>query len=94
MDLETPLTKRYPDSLKKLALKNLLHNGQTVYEVAAELDISRSTLYNWLSKERSSLKNSKNKFIATRLESELKAAKYERDVLVKAIEILLRSPNE
>ncbi len=84
------MNNRYPDSLKDLALKNVLHLGRSPSEVAIELDISRSTIYNWLKNERISSRTNKDKFIAARLENELQVVTHEREILATAIKILLR----
>ncbi|CAI2390231.1 transposase [Alteromonas macleodii] len=92
MTLEITLTNPYPDSVRKLALKNVLQFGRNVSEVAVEMAIPRSTLYSWLRKEQNNIKNSKDKFISAKLENELQVAVREREVLATAIKILLREP--
>lgn len=86
------MRKHYPKSLKKLALNKILNMGCTTNQVAQELKVSKSTLYSWLRSEKSNFKRSKDELIVDRLEAELKIAIYERDVLAKAIQILLRGP--
>lgn len=84
------MSNKYPDSLKKLAVKNVLYLGQNVSDVAQELQVSKSTIYTWLKEEKHNLNSSKARFIAARLENELQTATNEREVLVKAIKILMK----
>lgn len=71
-------------------MKNVLCLGQNASDVAQELQVSRSTIYTWLKEEKHNLNSSKERFIAARLENELHTAAYEREVLVKAIKILMK----
>ncbi|EHY9859436.1 transposase [Vibrio parahaemolyticus] len=87
------MRNHYPKSLKNLALNKILNMGCTTSQVAQELKVSKSTLYSWLRAEKSNFKNSKEPLVVSRLEAELKIAVYERDILAKAIQILLRGSN-
>lgn len=88
--LEIVLNNRYPDSLKKLALKKVLQLGLNASEVALELKISRSTVYSWLREERQNRRESKSKFVAGKLEGYIQEVSDERKTLIKALAILAR----
>ncbi|CAD5276177.1 conserved hypothetical protein [Alteromonas sp. 38] len=84
------MNSRYPDSLKKLALKKVLELGLNASDVALELKISRSTIYSWLREERQSRRESKNKFVSGKLEEYIHDVSEERKTLIKALAILAR----
>ena len=80
----------YPGELKRLAIERVHQSENSVSQVAQELNISLSTLYNWLKAEKKTISHSKEKYIAAKLEAKLQEALFERDILLKALRIIAK----
>lgn len=80
--------KRYTDEFKAEAVKQVTERGHAVVDVAARLDVSQHSLYQWI--KRFSVPPAERKAVddqqaeIRRLKSELKRVSEERDILKKA----------
>lgn len=80
--------KRYTDEFKVEAVKQVTERGHAVVEVAARLDVSQHSLYQWI--KRFSVPPAERRVgddqqaEIRRLKSELKRVSEERDILKRA----------
>lgn len=80
--------KRYTDEFKIEAVKQVTERGHTVADVAARLDVSSHSLYQWVKRfsappaERKAADDQQAEL--RRLKAELKRVSEERDILKKA----------
>ena len=85
---------RYGEEFKKEAVRLLKEGGKPASEIAMELGIKRALMYRWRDqleqrgedafRRRSGPPKSEERSELSRLRSELKAVKEERDILKKA----------
>lgn len=79
---------RNTDKFKQEAIDQVIQHGYSVNDVAARLEVSCKTLYNWMSKfskpPRVRKQDTDLKAEITQLKKQLKHAEQERDILKEA----------
>ena len=79
------MRKPYSDKVKMLAVKRVLMFDERITDVARDLEIGKSTLYNWVSEAKQ-----EDKFMVNSLKKRLEEVSKERDILIKAATILVK----
>lgn len=83
------MRKKYSFKKRKLAIDKVLNSDQTVAEVASELQISMSSIYRWL-KEEELIVKSQDRSLYEQNGLRIQKGYDEREILLKALTILIR----